>query len=213
MAVLNADVSEGLSATIMPLWKSPHGPQGLLLGPLRILMAISVLVLLIVCANVANLLLARATVREKEFSARLALGATRARIVRQVLTESLLLTGAGAVIGLAAAPFLGHALRYLMPPGPMTLLVSMDTRPNLAVLAFTAGVCVLCALAAGLVPALHVSRIALSTTLNAGGRSGTAGRPRNRMRSVLVASEVALALVTLVGAGLVRARISADHAP
>jgi predicted permease len=202
MAVSNADVSEGLSATIVPLWKSPQGPQGLLLGPLRILMSICVLVLLIVCANVANLLLARATVREKEFSARLALGATRARIVRQVLTECLLLAGAGAVLGLAAAPFLGHALRYLMPPGPISQLISMDTRPNFAVLAFTAGVCVLCALAAGLLPALHVSRIPLSTTLNAGGRSGTAGRPRNRMRSVLVASEVALALVTLVGAGL-----------
>ena len=202
MAVLNANVSLGMSATLMPLWKSPHGPQGLLVGPLRILMGICVLVLLIVCGNVANLLLARATVREREFSARLALGATRARIVRQVLTECLLLTGSGAALGLAAAPFLGHALRYLMPPGPMSLLVSMDTRPNLAVLAFTAGVCVLCALVAGLVPALHVSRIALSTTLNAGGRSGTAGRSRNRMRSVLVVSEVALALVTLVGAGL-----------
>lgn len=202
MAILHADVSKGMSATLMPLWKSPHGPQALLIGPLRILMSISVLVLLIVCANVANLLLARATVREKEFGARLALGATRLRIVRQVLTECLLLTGAGAAIGLAAAPFLGHALRYLMPPGPMTALIAMDPRPNLAVLGFTAGVCVLCALAAGLVPALHVSRIALSTTLNAGGRSGTAGRPRNRMRSALVASEVALALVTLVGAGL-----------
>ena len=202
MAVLNADVSEGLSATIIPLWKSPQGPQGLLLGPLRILSAICVLVLLIVCANVANLLLARAIAREKEFSARLALGATRTRIVRQVLTECLLLTGAGALIGLAAAPFLGHALRYLLPPGPISQLIIMDTRPNLAVLAFTAGICVLCALAAGLVPALHVSRIALSTTLNAGGRSGAAGRPRNRMRSVLVASEVALALVALVGAGL-----------
>ena len=202
MAVLNADVSAGLSATIIPLWKSPQGPQGILLGPLRILSAICVLVLLIVCANVANLLLARATVREKEFGARLALGATRTRIVRQVLTECLMLTGAGAVIGLAAAPFLGHALRYLMPPGPISQLISMDTRPNLAVLGFTAGVCVLCALAAGMVPAMHVSRIALSTTLNAGGRSGAAGRQRNRMRSTLVAAEVAMALVTLVGAGL-----------
>lgn len=202
MAVLNANVSLGMSATLMPLWKSPHGPQGLLIGPLRILMGICVLVLLIVCGNVANLLLARATVREREFSARLALGASRARIIRQVLTECLLLTGAGAALGLAAAPFLGHALRYLMPPGPMSLLVSMDTRPNLAVLAFTTGVCVLCALAAGLVPALHVSRIALSTTFNSGGRSGTAGRPRNRMRSTLVTCEVALALVTMVGAGL-----------
>jgi predicted permease len=202
MAVLNADVSEGLSATLIPLWKSPQGAQGLLLGPLCILMGICILVLLIVCANVANLLLARATAREKEFSARLALGATRARIIRQVLTECLLLTAGGAAIGLAAAPILGHGLRYLMPPGPISQLVSRDTRLNLAVLAFTAGVCVLCALVAGLVPALHVSRIALSTTLNASGRNGTAGRARNRMRSALVASEVALALVTLVGAGL-----------
>ena len=202
MAVLNAKVSQGLSATFIPLWKSPQGPQGLLLGPLCILMGICVLVLLIVCANVANLLLARATVREKEFSARMALGATRARVVRQVLTECLMLTAAGAAIGLAAAPFLGHGLHYLMPPGPIAQLVSMDTRSNIAVLGFTAGICVLCALAAGLVPALHVSRIALSTTLNSGGRSGTAGRPSNRMRSALVASEVALALVTLVGAGV-----------
>ena len=202
MSVLNADVSEGLSATIVPLWKSPQGPQGLLLGPLRILMAICVLVLLIVCANVANLLLARATVREKEFAARLAMGATRARISRQVLTECLMLTGAGALLGLGAAPFLGHALRYLLPPGPVSELVAMDTRLNLTILAFTAGICVLCALAAGLVPALHVSRITLNTTLSAGGRSAAAGRPHNRMRSILVASEVALALVTLVGAGL-----------
>ncbi len=202
MAIANADVSEGMSATLLPLWKSPHGPQGLLVGPLRILMGVCVLVLLIVCANVANLLLARATVREREFSARLALGAGRARLARQVLTESLLLTGAGAALGLAITPWMSHALKYLMPPGPMQQLVAMDTRPSFAVLAFTAGVCVLAALAAGLVPALQVGRLNLSSRLNAGGRSGTAGRGRNRLRSVLVASEVALALVALVGAGL-----------
>ena len=202
MAVTNADVSEGMSATLMPLWKSPHGPQGLLVGPLRILMGVCVLVLLIVCANVANLLLARATVREKEFSARLALGAGRGRIARQVLTESLLLTGCGAALGLAVTPWMSHALKYLMPPGPMTQLVSMDTRPNFSVLAFTAGICVVAALIAGLVPALQVGRMNLSARLNAGGRSGTAGRTRNRLRSTLVASEVALALVALVGAGL-----------
>jgi putative ABC transport system permease protein len=202
MAIANANVSEGMSATLMPLWKSPHGPQGLLVGPLRILMGVCVLVLLIVCANVANLLLARAMVREKEFSARLALGAGRARIARQVLTESLLLTGCGAVLGLAVTPWMSHALRLLMPPGPMSSLVSSDTQPNFSVLAFTAGICVVVSLIAGIVPAMQAGRMNLSARLNTGGRSGSAGRARNRLRSTLVASEVALALVALVGAGL-----------
>src|SRR5580692_7501144 len=143
MAIANANVSEGMSATIMPLWKSPHGPQGLLVGPLRVLMGVCLLVLLLASANIANLLLARATVREKEFSARMALGASRARVARQVLTESLMLAGCGAALGLAATPWMGHALRLLMPPSPMASLVAMDTRPNLTVLGFTVGVCVL----------------------------------------------------------------------
>ena len=97
MAIANANVSEGMSATLLPLWKSPHGPQGLLVGPLRILMGVYILVLLIVCANVANLLLAQShRLRLKEFSARLALGAGRGRLARRVLTESLMLTGSGA---------------------------------------------------------------------------------------------------------------------
>ena len=202
MAVEHADVSEGMSATLLPLWKSPHGPQGLLAGPLRMLMGVCVLVLLIVCANVANLLLARATARQREFSARLALGAGRGRIARQMLTESLLLAGCGALLGLAAIPSMSHALRLLMPPSPMISVVAISARPNLVVLGFTAGICILVALGAGLAPALQASRIHLNARLNAGGRSGTQGRRQNRLRSALVAAEMALALVTLVGAGL-----------
>ncbi len=202
MAHLHADVSEGMSATLMPLWKSPHGPQGLLAGPLRILMGVCALVLLIVCANVANLQVARAMVREKEFTARLALGARRTRLARQVLTESLLLTGTGAALGLIVTPWMSHALKYLMPPGPMQALVALDSRPSFSVLFFTAGVCVLSAIAAGMLPAMHVSRLTLSSRLNAGGRSGALGRRGNRMRSALVIAEVALALVAIVGAGL-----------
>jgi predicted permease len=202
MAIANADVSEGLSATLIPFSESPFGPQGLLAGPLRILMGVSVLVLLIVCANLANLLMARATMREKEFSARMALGARRGRIVRQVLSECVALTVSGAVFGIAATPLLGRALKLLMPPGTWQKMISIDVRPNITVLAFTVGVCVLAALAAGLLPALQVARLNLIARLNDGGRSGTAGRRRNRLRSALVASEVALALVTIVGAGL-----------
>ena len=202
MAIANADVSLGMSATMMPLWKSPHGPQGLLAGPLRILMAVSTLVLLIVCANVANLLLARATVREKEFGARVALGAGRARLVRQVMTETLLLALLGALLGFALMPLLVGTLRLLMPPGPMASLVSVNSQPSQSVVAFVAGLSILSALAAGMAPALQVSRLHLSASLNAAGRSGTTGRSRSRMRSSLVACEVALALVALVGASL-----------
>ncbi|HTX77057.1 MAG TPA: ABC transporter permease, partial [Terracidiphilus sp.] len=200
MAVANADVSEGMSATLLPLWESPHGPQGLLAGPLRIIMGVCVLLLLIVCANVANLLLARATMREPEFAARLALGATRFRLTRQVLTETLMLTFAGAAMGLAATPWLTRSLRLLLPPGSVRQVISSNTRPNFAVIAFVAGVGILAALAAGVVPALRVSRLNLNGRLNAGGRSGHAGR--SRIGSAFVACEVALALVTLVGAGL-----------
>ncbi|HEX3471765.1 MAG TPA: ABC transporter permease [Silvibacterium sp.] len=200
MSVADADTNEGMSATLLPLSKSPYGPQGLLAGPLRILMGVCILLLAIVCVNVANLLLARATVREKEFSTRLALGAGRWRLARQVLTESLLLTATGATLGIVATPWMSRALQLLLPPGQLSL--SLDTGLNLRVVAFTAGLCIVVTLAAGVVPALRSGRAELNSTLNEGGRSGAAGRGRHRLRSVLVASEVALALVALVCAGL-----------
>ena len=101
MARRDADTNEGMSATLLPLWKAHYGIQDSLLGPLSSLMAAAGVLLLIVCANVANLLLARATSRQKEFSVRLALGAPRSRLVRQLLTESLLIAAAGSVAGLA----------------------------------------------------------------------------------------------------------------
>ena len=200
MAVANADTSEGMSATLVPLWKSPFGPQGLLAGPLMILMGVCVLLLAIVCVNVANLLLARATVREKEFSMRAALGAGRWRLAQQVLTESLLLTATGAGLGILMTPWMSRALRLLLPPGQLPL--STGGAVNLRAVAFTAGLCLLVTLAAGMIPALQSGRAELSAKLNEGGRSGAAGRGRHRLRSVLVTSEVALALVALVCAGL-----------
>jgi predicted permease len=201
MAVADADMDQGMSATLLPLWKSHFGPQGLLTGPLRMLMGVCVLVLLIVCANVANLLMARSAARQKEFSTRLALGAGRARLARQVLTESLLLAAGGALAGAAATDWMSRALVYLLPPGQMYPL-GLDLQLNGRVLCFTLLLCMLTALLAGLVPALQSGRADLNEGLNESGRSGTTGVRSHRLRSVLVVAEVSLALVTLIGAGL-----------
>ena len=200
MAVADADTNQGMSATLLSLNQSPHGPQGLLAGPLRILLGVCVLLLGIVCVNVANLLLARSTARQSEFSTRLALGAGRRRLVQQVLTECLLITLAGAALGVAATPWLNRALQALMPPGQLTLALPAGLNPP--VVLFTVALCLVVTLAAGVAPALFSARIDLNAKLNEGGRSGSAGRRHQHVRSALVASEVALALVALVSAAL-----------
>jgi len=201
MAVADADMDQGMSATLLPLWKSHFGPQTALLGPLLILSGMCLVVLLIACVNVANLLLARSASRQKEFSTRLALGAGRARLAQQILTESLLLALAGALVGLAATNWLSRAVVYLLPPGQMYPL-ALDLQLNGHVLAFAMLVCLLTALLAGLVPALQSVRADLNEKLNDGGRSGAAGARSHRLRSSLVAAEVSLALVALIAAGL-----------
>ncbi len=200
MAVANADVSQGMSATLLPLWKSPHGPQALLAAPLKILMGISIVVLLIVCANVANLLLAKAASREKEFTTRLALGAARGRLTRQVLTESLMLAFAGGSIGIALTAWMSRSLKYLLPPGQLTL--ALDLRWNGHVLLFILAMCTITALLGGAAPILHLRHLNLNQPLSDGGRGSSGGTRSNRLRSLLVVSEVSLALVALTGAGL-----------
>ena len=174
---------------------------------LLILLAAVAFVLLIACANVANLLLARAAVRQREFAIRAAIGAGRWRVVRQLLTESVLLAGLGGLLGFALGAWGVRALLLLVPgniprltdaAGPAAAVPPLDWR----IAAFTIGVSALTGILFGLFPALDISNPDLAATLKeTSGRSGT-GRRQNRARSVLVVSEVALALVLLVGAAL-----------
>jgi predicted permease len=192
--------NRGVAAYVTPIWKGRKGAQGLLLEPLRILMAVCVLLLLVVCANVANLLLARAVSRQREFGVRLALGARRGRLARQLLTETLLLAGGGASIGVLLVMWMGQALYKLMPA--MDIPWDLGGGLNVPTLAFTVVIVVVATLASGTAPALLSSRAELSETLNEGGRAGGAGTKSHRLRGLLVTGEVAMAMVALIGAGL-----------
>ena len=200
MAVLDADSNQGVSAMVLPLWQSHFSTQSVLLTPIVVLMAVSGLVLLIVCANLANLLLARATGRQKEFSIRLALGAAPGRLAGQILTETLLLAGAGAVCGLMLANSLGGVIRWLFPAvaRPTMLRPPLDGQ----VLIYTTALAFIVVILSGLVPAVHATRSNVNEALKQGGRTGALGIHSQRLRGLLVSSEVALAVVALVGAGL-----------
>jgi putative ABC transport system permease protein len=166
--------------------------------PLWLLMATTSLVLLIACANLANLLLARASVREAEIAVRLAIGASRWRLVRQLLAESLLLALAGAGLGVALAQALSRALiAFISTRGnPLFVGLALDWR----MLGFTAAVAVLTCLLFGLLPALRATYVSPVVAMRTGSRSVTAGRERFSLRRALVVTQVALSLVLLVGA-------------
>jgi predicted permease len=200
MAVSDADSNRGVGATVLPIWQSHFGTQSVLLTPITILMGASGVVLLIVCANLANLLLARATGRLKEFSVRLALGARPVRLTQQLLTETLLMAAGGSLCGLMLASLLGGALRWLLPgvSRPTMLQPPLDGQ----VLAFTIALAFVVAILAGLVPALHATHANINEVLKEGGRSATSSAQSHSLRGLLVISEVALAVIALVGAGL-----------
>jgi len=193
--------NRGRAIRFWPLWQTPFNNAGTLLPTLEIMLAVVAFVLLIACANVGNLLLVRSFARRHEMSVRLAVGAGRARLWRQLLTEGLVLSLFGAAGGLLVAYWCRHALVLLFPARggvQMHLPGEIDWR----VLALSAGVCLATTLLMGLVPALQTGKIDLAQSMKMESAGVVGGRGRAWVRSGLVLVQVSLSFVLLVGAGL-----------
>ena len=189
--------NRGYGVYVVPLPEQIVGPT--LRTALWIMLGAVAAVLLIACANVANLLLSRAAVREREVSVRMALGASTGRLVRQLLSESIVLAVLGGIVGVFLAWAGLRVLRALAPADlPRMDGVSVDT----TVLLVTAAVTILTGILFGLVPAAQSSRTSLSESMREGGRGGTSGRGGQRLRRAIVGAQLALVVVLLTGAGL-----------
>ena len=188
----------GRSIVTEPLWRD--GAAGLLLPVMATLMAVVGVVLLIACANLAGLLLARAAGRQREVAVRLAVGASRGRLVRQLLMESVLLAAAGGAAGVVLATWTSGGLMALMPPTPFP--IAFDAGVNSRVLAFALLLTLTTSLAFGLLPALRATRPEVSSALKEASGTVSGGPARGRVRSALVVVQVALSLLLLICAAL-----------
>jgi predicted permease len=190
--------NRGRGIKVWPLWQTPFNHAGHLLPTFEIMVVVAMFVLLIVCANVGNLLLVRSFARGHEMTVRLALGAGRARLLRQLVTEGLLLSTCGAAGGMLVAYWCRHALVLLFPRDVMYLPGQIDGR----VLGLSAAICLVVTLAVGLVPAFQTRHLALADTLKTGVSTVLGARGGAWFRSSLVILQVTLSFILLVGGTL-----------
>jgi predicted permease len=192
--------NDQMGAAVYLLSQSPFSLKRSMQSALAVLMAAVAIVLLIACANIANLLLARAASRRKEIAVRLALGSTRWRMLGQMLTESFVLASCGAAVGLTLAFWTARSLPAFLPP--YGIQVSFDTRPDVVVLAFTLGLTVITTVLFGLAPALQASKPDLVAALKDNAAALGQGQRKFPLQHALVISQMALSTVALISAGL-----------
>ena len=192
--------NDQMGAAVYLLSQSPFSLKRSMQSALAVLMAAVAIVLLIACANIANLLLARAASRRKEVAVRLALGSTRWRMLGQMLTESFVLASCGAAVGLTLAFWTARSLPAFLPP--YGIQVSFDTRPDVVVLAFTLGLTVITTVLFGLAPALQASKPDLVAALKDNAAALGQGQRKFPLQHALVISQMALSTVALISAGL-----------
>jgi putative ABC transport system permease protein len=196
------ETNRGHDLALSPLWRTPFNQAGNMTSTLAITMAVVFFVLLIACANVSNLLLARSMLRRHEITMRLALGAGRRRLIKQLFTEGLILSVIGAVGGIAVAYWCRNALVLSFPSPAAGIVIDLPGQVDWRVLVASVAICIGATMLFALMPAIHASHIDLSGALKTGGGGVVPGSNRSRLRSALVLVQVSLSFVLLAGTGL-----------
>lgn len=196
------ETNRGRGIQVLPLWKSPFNVAAEMLPTLQIAFAVVIFVLLIACANVSNLLLVRSLLRQHEMTTRLALGAGRGRLLRQLLTEGLILSAIAAFGGILVANWCRNGLVLAFPSQSPGIIVNLPGQIDWRVLALSAGVCVVATLLFALAPAIQASKVDLAGAMKSGSTGVVGGGGRSRLRSTFVLIQMSLSFVLIAGAGL-----------